>query len=106
MQDIRKAYRSEGFTDISFVLSDGVTIETNRFMLSWRSDYFASMLFGGPKECKKDKVVLDGSSATFRLLLDYIWKGKVDYSELEFRSLLDLVENARVMHLDKTFWKH
>ena len=41
--DISNAYRSNKFSDVSFVLSDGVTIETNRLMLALRSQYFATM---------------------------------------------------------------
>jgi len=101
MKDISKAYQSEKYTDISFVLSDGVTVETNRFILAWRSDYFASMLFGGLKEGNSDQVVLQCSSPIFRLILDYIWEGRVDFSHLDLQPLLDLMENARMMCLDR-----
>jgi len=101
MQDISKAYQSNQFTDISFLLSDGLVIETNRFMLAWRSDYFASMLFGGLKEGKSEEVALQCNSQTFRLILNYIWEGKVDFSELKVQSLVDLLECARMMCLDR-----
>jgi len=101
MQDISNAYQSSKFTDISFVLSDGLEIETNRFMLAWRSDYFASMFFGGLKEATSEKVTLQCNSQTFRLILDYIWEGEVDFSQLKVQSLVDLLESARMMCLDK-----
>ena len=41
--DISNAYRSNKFSDVSLVLSDGVTLETNRLMLALRSQYFATM---------------------------------------------------------------
>ena len=83
MQDISKAYQNNQFADISFVLSDGLVIETNRSMLAWRSDYFASMLFGGLREGSSEKVALQCNSQTFRLILDYIWEGKVDFSQMK-----------------------
>jgi len=101
MQNISDAYQTKRFTDIFFVLSDGVTIDTNRYMLAWRSEYFASMLFGGLKEGNSEKVVLQCSSQIFRLLLDYIWEGKVDVSNLSLHPLLDLMENARMMCLER-----
>jgi len=100
MRDMGRGYRSELFTDISFELSDGVNIATNRFMLACRSDYFSAMLFGGLKEGSSGKVDLKCNSKIFRLILDYVWEGKVDYSQLSIRPLLDLMENARMMCLD------
>jgi len=100
MRDIGRGYRSELFTDVTFVLSDGFNIATNRFMLACRSDYFSAMLFGGLKEGSCDKVDLKCDSKIFRLILDYVWEGRVNYSQLSIRSLLDLMENARMMCLE------
>ena len=100
LADVSNAYRSNKFSDVSFVLSDGVTIETNRLMLALRSQYFATMfLFLG--EGHTEKVVMECESNTFRLLLDYIWEGKIIFSSLELQQILDLLENARLMCLER-----
>jgi len=101
MQELSRTYRNELYTNISFVLLDGVTMVTNKFMLACRSDYFATMLFGKLKEGTSDKVDLKCDSSIFRLILDYVWEGKVDFSQLSLRPLLDLMENARMMCLDR-----
>jgi len=101
VKDIIGAYRNQKFSDISFVLTDGVTIETNRFMLAIRSEYFAAMLFGGLKEGKNKEVALTCTSQIFRLLLDYMCEGNVDFSHLNLELLLDLMDSARLMCLDR-----
>jgi len=98
--DISKAYRNNEFSDVSFILSDGVTIETNRWMLALRSQYFATrFLFHG--EGHSEKVVMECDSTIFRLLLDYIWEGKVTFSHLELQQILELLDNARLMCLER-----
>jgi len=99
VDDISKAYRNQMFTDVTFALSDGVTMKTNRFMLAWRSQYFASKLLG----LKEDdcKVVMNCDSKIFQILLDYIWEGRVDLSNLELKQLLDLLENAQMISLKR-----
>eukprot|EP00092_Neocalanus_flemingeri_P020268 GFUD01021950.1.p1 GENE.GFUD01021950.1~~GFUD01021950.1.p1 ORF type:complete len:396 (+),score=66.55 GFUD01021950.1:74-1261(+) len=102
VQDLSRAYQNDHFTDLSIELLDGVTILTNRSMLASRSDYFAGMLYGGLKEGTSDKVVLKCcDSKIFRLILDYIFTGKVDYSKLSIEPLLNLMENARMMCLER-----
>ena len=46
-------------------------------------------------------MVLECDSKTFRLLLDYIWEGKIKSSRLELQQILDLLENARLMCLER-----
>jgi len=97
--DISNAYRNQMFTDVTFVLSDGVAMKTNRFMLAWRSQYFASKLLA----LKEDdaKVVMNCDSKIFQILLDYMWEGRVDLSNLKLQQLLDLMENAQMMCLER-----
>jgi len=92
--------RNNKFSDVSLILSDGVTIETNRWMLALRSQYFADM-FLFPGEGHSEKMVMECDSKTFRLLLDYIWEGKVTFSHLELQQILELLDNARLMCLER-----
>ena len=97
--DISNAYRNQMFPDVTLVLSDEVTIRTNRFMLACRSKYFATKLIALRED--EEKVVMNCDSKTFQLLLDYIWEGRVDFSNLELHHLLDLLQNARMMGLER-----
>jgi len=99
VSDISNAYRNQMFPDVTFVLTDGVTKQTNRFMLACRSKYFATKLLGLEED--DGRVVMNCDSKIFQLLLDYIWEGKVDYSDLELKHLLELLENARMMCLER-----
>jgi len=40
-------------------------------------------------------------SKTFQLLLDYMWEGKMDFSNLKLKHLLELLKNARMMILER-----
>jgi len=97
VNDISNACRNNLFTDVSIVLSDGVTMQTNRFILSCRSQYFATMLSGHNEE----EVIMNCDSKIFQLLLDYIWEGEVDFSHLELKQMLDLMENAQLLCLER-----
>jgi len=98
VNDISNAYRRNNlFTDVSFVLSDGKTMQTNRFMLSCRSQYFATLL----SVHKEEEVVMNCDSKIFQLLLDYIWEGEVDFSHLELKEILDLMKNAQIMCFER-----
>jgi len=102
VSDISKAYRSRTIpdADVTFTLSDGGTIETNRFMLVLRSKYFATKLLELEEDYSK-KVVINCNSKIFQLLLNYIWEGKVDFSDLELQHLLDLLEAARMTCMER-----
>ena len=67
--DIGNAYRNEMFSDVTFILSDGVAIPTNRLMLAIRSQYFATMF----RENNSEEIFLECDSRIFQLLLDYMW---------------------------------
>ena len=95
--DIGNAYRNEMFSDVTFILSDGVAIPTNRLMLAIRSQYFATMF----RENNSEEIFLECDSKIFQLLLDYIWQGKVTFSNLELHQILELLENACLMNLER-----
>ena len=56
--DISRAYRNNKFSDVSFILSDGVTIETNRWMLALRS-HIPSIKYPNKKCTKTSSVVVE-----------------------------------------------
>merc|ERR1711970_1203315 len=73
VSDISKAYRGRTVpdADVTFSLSDGGTIQTNRFMLVLRSKYFATKLLELEEDHSK-KVVINCNSKIFQLLLDLL----------------------------------
>jgi len=106
MEQITEAHRKGLFTDVTFTMSDNVKISTSRFMLACRSSYFADMFFGEAKSRKKVKTALERNcgSKTMRKLLDYIWYGTVKLSDMNFQSLVELLEVSNMMHLDSLFY--
>ena len=58
LEDVSKAHRQGLYSNITFTLSDGVEISTNKFMLACRSPFFATMLFGELKESSSTKIEL------------------------------------------------
>ena len=101
LEDLSKAHREGLFNNVTFTLSDGVEISTNKFMLACRSPFFATMLFCELKEGSSDKIELKCcDSKIMGKVLDFIWEGKADLSEMDVQSLLDILETSRMMCLD------
>ena len=103
LEKMAEAHRKGLFTDITFTLSDNVEISTSKFLLACRSSYFATMFFDESLYVRRrEKTALESKcdSKTIVKILDFIWYGKVKFSDMDFHSLLKLLSVSMWMHLD------
>ena len=101
LDDLSKVYDESLYSDITFTLTDDVSISTNRFMLACRIPYFATMLFGEFAEKSSSTVPLECcDSEVFKKILDFVWKGEISFTNMKIMTVLDLLETARFFCID------
>lgn len=64
----------------------------HKIILAARSEYFRALLFGGMKESSQDEVELKGAStASFKVLLKYVYTGRLSLGDLKEDVILDVL---------------
>ena len=101
LADISRCFQDDLYTDMTLIMSDGVSIKTSKFLLSCRCPFFATMFFGSMIESKGKEIKLNCcDSTTMNIILTYLYKGFVKLSSLSIESLLDVLETSRLLCLD------
>merc|ERR1719466_357804 len=90
------------FNDVEFSLSDGSELKANKFILATQSEYFATMFYGSLKH-EKTVPMKWCTKTTMEKILAFLSVGKVDIGDLDVMELLELMEAARLMFLEKLF---
>ncbi|XP_050435261.1 BTB/POZ domain-containing protein 9-like isoform X3 [Adelges cooleyi] len=91
VNDISSLYLNEKFSDVVLVV-DNEEFHAHRIVLASRSDYFSVSLYGGYIESHKKKVpIKEGSATSVKVLLQYIYSGRMDLSILESKVILELL---------------
>ncbi|XP_050425985.1 BTB/POZ domain-containing protein 9-like [Adelges cooleyi] len=81
---------NDGYTDV-FLVVDGERLPAHRSVLASRSDYFRALLYNGLKETDDSEVKISEVSVTsFKILLQYIYTGRMNLSMLENDVVLEL----------------
>ena len=71
------------FTDVCLVV-EGERFPSHRVVLAAHSQYFYTMFTCGMTETRNQEIPIHGLSApVFRIVLNYIYRGRVDTSEVE-----------------------
>ena len=104
LEQMTEAHKKGLYTDITFTMSKyKVKISSSRFMLACRSSYFASMFFDeSAYNRRRKKTTLlesDFDSKTMEKLLNFIWYGRVKFSDMDFQSLLNLLRVSMLIRL-------
>jgi BTB/POZ domain-containing protein 9 len=74
------------------LLVDGVEFKAHKIILAARSEYFRALLFSGMCETNKETIEINGARPTaFKLLLQYIYTGKISLRNEKEDSLIDLL---------------
>lgn len=75
-----------------FLIVEGVKFPAHRIILAARSEYFRALLFGGMRESVQTDVELKGATtAAFKVLLKYVYTGRLSLSELKEDVILDVL---------------
>lgn len=89
--DIGNLFSNTDYCDIKLIV-DGVEFKAHKILLAARSEYFRALLFSGMRESNSDVIHLNETKPNaFRLLLQYIYTGKINLRNEKEDSLIDLL---------------
>ncbi len=84
-------FNKTDYCDLKLIV-EGEEFLVHRIILAARSEYFRALLFGGLKETSSDTIVIkDVRAHAFKLLLQYIYTGKLSLRNEREESLIDLL---------------
>ena len=98
-QDIGNLFQNTDYCDLKLIV-EGVEFKAHRIILAARSEYFRALLFSGMKETNCDSIVInEARPGAFRLLLQYIYTGKISFRNEKEELLIDLLGLVRIFFL-------
>lgn len=98
MLNITKLYNDGNLCDVTLICGNDA-IQAHRLVLSSVSHYFYSMFNNNLIESEKREIILnDIDSQTLRILIDYIYTGKISITNMNVCSILS---TASMLQLDK-----
>uniref|UniRef100_F1KWU4 BTB/POZ domain-containing protein 9 n=1 Tax=Ascaris suum TaxID=6253 RepID=F1KWU4_ASCSU len=90
-ENIGTLYNSADCSDVMLKV-EGVVFPAHRVILAARSEYFRALLFNGMRETRDSEVELvDTPVNGFKMLLKYIYTGKLSLSSLKEELVLDIL---------------
>ncbi|XP_055298946.1 BTB/POZ domain-containing protein 9-like [Sitodiplosis mosellana] len=94
--------------DVTFVV-ENIKIPAHKTILSLRSPYFHSLIFGGFAEEKQAEIKLEVPLGAFKVILKYIYTGRLSLANLECEEIIaiyDLVNQYGFDTLKNTILKY
>lgn len=100
-RDVLDFYQTHHAKDVSFIVQNE-EIPAHKVVVSARSDYFRTMLYGDMQESHKDRIVINtGISAyLFRKILTFLYSGALD-NKSSLQDFMDLLPYANMYQLDE-----
>jgi BTB/POZ domain-containing protein 9 len=90
-KDIGNLFNNTDYCDLKLIV-EGVEFKAHRIILAARSEYFRALLFSGMKESNCDSIEInEARPGAFRLLLQYIYTGKISFRNEKEELLIDLL---------------
>jgi BTB/POZ domain-containing protein 9 len=90
-EHIGQLYLNEDYSDIELIV-DTTTFHAHKVILAVRSEYFRALLYGGMRETSQRRVELvDTNVLAFKMLLRYIYMGRVTLTNLKEDLILDVL---------------
>lgn len=94
LKQVESLYMREDYSDVILIVK-GERFPAHKVVLASRSSYFRGMFFNGMKEQTQSEVELhDTPLNAFKILLKYIYSGRVRFQHLTFEVILDVFELA------------
>lgn len=88
---IGNLFNNTDYCDITLIV-EGIEFRVHKIILAARSEYFRALLFSGMKETNCESIELnEAKSDAFRLLLRYIYTGKISLRNEKEESVIDLL---------------
>ncbi|XP_034655325.1 BTB/POZ domain-containing protein 9-like [Drosophila subobscura] len=89
---------NERYSDVEFVVEEQ-RLPAHRNILAERSEYFRAMLYGDLAESEEWEIRLEVPVSAFKLILGYIYTGKLPLSTLDVDVIMDVLELAHLYGL-------
>lgn len=89
--DIGNLFNNTDYCDLKLIV-ENVEFKVHKIILAARSEYFRALLFSGMKETNDDCIeIKEARPGAFKLLLQYIYTGKIVLKNEKEESLIDLL---------------
>lgn len=99
--NISQLFHRPELSDLILVI-ENQEVKVNRSILAARSQYFHALLYNGMKETCLTRIVLPSAELkSFRLLLKFIYSGRIQLSNLNTEEIADLLISARFFCFEK-----
>ncbi|EDW37022.1 GL25742 [Drosophila persimilis] len=96
--DMASLCMNEPYSDVEFLVEDQ-RLPGHRLVLATRSEYFRALLYGGLAESNQREVRLDVPLEAFKLILGYLYSGKMPLSTLDVDTIIDVLDLAHLYGL-------
>ncbi|XP_033236722.1 BTB/POZ domain-containing protein 9-like [Drosophila pseudoobscura] len=96
--DMASLCMNEPYSDVEFLVEDQ-RLPGHRLVLATRSEYFRALLYGGLAESNQREVRLEVPLEAFKLILGYLYSGKMPLSTLDVDTIIDVLDLAHLYGL-------
>ncbi|XP_033249305.1 BTB/POZ domain-containing protein 9-like [Drosophila miranda] len=96
--DMASLCMNEPYSDVEFLVEDQ-RLPGHRLVLATRSEYFRALLYGGLAESNQRDVPLEVPLEAFKLILGYLYSGKMHLSTLDVDTIIDVLDLAHLYGL-------
>ncbi|XP_026843522.1 BTB/POZ domain-containing protein 9 [Drosophila persimilis] len=96
--DMASLCMNEPYSDVEFLVEDQ-RLPGHRLVLATRSEYFRALLYGGLAESNQREVPLEVPLEAFKLILGYLYSGKMPLSTLDVDTIIDVLDLAHLYGL-------
>lgn len=95
-EHIGSLYLNDSYSDVTLKV-DHAYFQAHRVILAARSEYFRALLYGGMRESSECEVELkDTNVAAFKVLLRYIYTGKISLTNIKEDLILEILGLAHI----------
>ncbi|XP_033236718.1 BTB/POZ domain-containing protein 9-like [Drosophila pseudoobscura] len=96
--DMASLCMNEPYSDVEFLV-ENQRLPGHRNILAMRCEYFRALLYGGLAESNQREVPLEVPLEAFKLILGYLYSGKMTLSTLDVDTIIDVLDLAHLYGL-------
>ncbi|XP_026843520.1 BTB/POZ domain-containing protein 9 isoform X3 [Drosophila persimilis] len=98
VEDMASLCMNEPYSDVEFLV-ENQRLPGHRNILAMRCEYFRALLYGGLAESNQREVPLEVPLEAFKLILGYLYSGKMTLSTLDVDTIIDVLDLAHLYGL-------
>ena len=100
LSDISKMLENDSFHDVTIFLDEGFqdlkSVTANKAILCARSQFFAN-IFKSLSLSETKTITVKATKESMRIYLHFLYTGKIDYKQLNFKEVLNLVKMLKLV---------